>query len=98
MIIHQVLTSLENASDPVIKIFRQDDHFKVIIAGFKKGMALQDHQTNVKTMLVVIKGAVTYKEDERYVDLYQFDELEIPINVTHAVYAQEDSLCFLIRG
>ena len=98
MIIHQVLTSLENATDPVIKIFRQNEQSKVIIAGFKKGMSLKNHQTDIRTTLIVIKGAVTYKEDERNIDLCQFDELDIPINVTHAVYAMEDSLCFLIRG
>lgn len=98
MIIHEVLTLLENSTDPVMKMLQQSEHFKVIVLGFKKGMILKDHQTNMKTTLVVVKGAVSYKEKDRNVDLFQFDELDIPLHVTHAVHASEDSVCFLIRG
>jgi quercetin dioxygenase-like cupin family protein len=98
MIIHQVLTSMENATNPVVQVFRQNEHFKVITLGFKKGVVLKDHQTGVKTVLLVIEGAVTYKEAERTVQLYKYDEFEIPLHITHSVHATEDSICLLIRG
>ncbi|MET1056154.1 MAG: hypothetical protein ABWY16_12670 [Pedobacter sp.] len=89
---------MENATDPVVQVFRQNEHFKVITVGFKKGVVLKDHQTSIKTVLLVVKGVVTYREADRSVNLYQYDEYEIPLNVTHSVHATEDSICFLIRG
>jgi len=98
MTIHQTLTALENASAPVVKVIHQSEHAKVVVLGFKEGMLLADHKTSVKTTLVVIKGTVSYIQGGHKTDLYQYDELDIPIDVVHAVRAVEDSVCFLIRG
>jgi len=98
MTIHQTLTSLENATNPVAKVIHQSEHSKVIVLGFKEGMTLADHKTNVKTTLVVIKGTVCYLQDGEKTILHQFDQLAIPVNLIHAVQAIEDSVCFLIRS
>lgn len=98
MIIAEVLTALETATGPVVSIMQKSEHFKVIVLGFKKGMILKEHQTDVPARLVVITGAVTYKEADRTIGISTFDELDIPVNVMHSVEALEDSICFLIRG
>lgn len=98
MIIKQVLTALETAVSPVIKVLGQNEHFKAIVLGFKKDMILKEHQTNVPAKLVIIEGSVNYKEEGRNVILSKFEELDIPVNVTHSVEAIKDSICFLIRG
>lgn len=98
MTIEGVLTALETATAPVVRIIQKGEHFKVIVLGFKKGMILKEHQTDVPAKLVVIAGRVSYKEADRIVGVGRFDELDIPMNVLHSVEAMEDSICFLIRG
>lgn len=98
MILKEVLSQLEQASGPVAKVFQRGEQFKVIVLGFKKGMALKEHKTGLKAKLLTIEGSVRYKEAEKAVVLNKFDEQDIPINVFHSVEALEDSLCILIQG
>jgi len=98
MIIEQVLTALETAAGPVVKVLQQNTQFKVIVLGFKKGMVLKEHDTDVNTNLVVIEGKVEYRGADRHVVLHKFDEINIALKVLHSVVALEDSICFLIKG
>ncbi len=98
MIIQEILQQLENSTSPVVKILQRGEHFKVLVLGFKKGMVLKEHQTNMKTKLVIVDGSVVYRRADDAVNLNKFDEIDIPINVPHSVEAQEDSICFLIQG
>lgn len=98
MIIQDVLQQLENSTSPVVKILQRGEHFKVLVLGFKKGMVLKEHQTNLTTRLVVVNGSIVYQRANDSVNLSKFDEIDIPIKVPHSVEAQEDSICFLIQG
>ncbi|GAB2977544.1 hypothetical protein GCM10027049_10890 [Mucilaginibacter puniceus] len=98
MIIQKVLQQLENSTSPVIKVLQRGEHFKVLVLGFKKGMILKEHQTNITSKLVIVDGSVVYRKGNVALNLNKFDEIDIPINVPHSVEAQEDSICFLIQG
>nr|MBC7611689.1 hypothetical protein [Pseudopedobacter sp.] len=100
MVIKDVLKQLANqdTNQPSIKIFKKGKDYKVIVLGFKKGMILKEHSTPIPAKLVVIEGKVDYKEVDRALVLNKFDELDIPVDVIHAVEALEDSICFLIQG
>ena len=98
MIIQDVLKQLENSTTPVVKILQRGEHFKVLVLGFKKGMVLKEHQTNITSKLVIVEGSIVYRRANDSVNLSKFDEIDIPINVPHSVEAQEDSICFLIQG
>lgn len=98
MVIQEILQQLENSTSPVVKVLQRGEHFKVLVLGFKKGMILKEHQTNIKTKLVIVDGSVVYRRANNSVTLNKFDEIDIPINLLHAVEAREDSICFLIQG
>jgi len=39
-----------------------------------------------------------YKEGNKEIKLLQYDEVNIPLEITHSVEAIEDSLCLLTQG
>ncbi len=98
MIIKQVLARLGEAESPVVQVLQQQSAGKVLALGFKKGMALKQHQTVIPAKLVVISGSVVYKQDDRSVTLSKFSDLDIPVKVMHSVEALEESVCLLILG
>ncbi|MDF2438696.1 MAG: hypothetical protein K0Q95_3072 [Bacteroidota bacterium] len=98
MIIKEIISQMENATQPVVKVLHKGDSFKVLVIGFKNGTVLKDHKTNKQTKLSVLSGEVIYTEGQKRVILEQYDDLDIPIDVMHAVEATEDSLCLLTQG
>ena len=96
MIIHEVLSQLEKASAPVIKVLQAHAAGKTLVLGFKSGIVLKEHRTAVPARLLVINGAVIYKQDGVSVTLGKYADLEIPVDVLHSVEAQEDSICLLL--
>ena len=98
MTIKDIKEELKSSSHPVAKPLHHGTNFKVNIMGFKHGMILKEHTTLVRAKLTVLEGSVIYKEANRVVELKQYDEVYIPINVMHAVEAIEDSLCILTKG
>lgn len=98
MIIKEVKEELKTSDHPVAKSLHHGTGFKVLIMGFRKGMILKEHKAHIPSKLTVLEGAVIYTEENRIVKLMQYDEVEIPIEITHAVKAIEDSLCVLTQG
>ena len=98
MTIKVVKEELKTSNHPVAKSLHQGTGFKVLILGFNKGMVLKEHKAHIKSKLTVLEGAIIYKEENRVVDLEKYDEVEIPIEITHSVEAIEDSLCILTKG
>lgn len=98
MIVKEVKLGLKDATAPIIKVLQKSEYIKVIVLGFKKGMGLKKHQTNVATKLVVIEGIINYTEGGVSVIIDSFEDRDIPVNAPHAVEALEDSICFLIQG
>jgi hypothetical protein len=97
MIIQDIVTALENAAGPVVKVLVKGTAGKVVVLGLKKGMVLKEHQTGVNTRLVVIDGQINYFSRHGTVTMNKFDELDIPVNEPHSVAALADSICFLIQ-
>ncbi|MEO6219551.1 MAG: hypothetical protein ABIO81_03920 [Ginsengibacter sp.] len=98
MTIKEILKQLETSDHPVAKPLHKGDNFKVLAIGFKKGMKLKDHEAHTPSKLTVIEGKVIYKQSEKEIELQKFDEVEIPVNITHSVEALESSLCLLTQG
>ena len=98
MLIKDILLQLESATHPVAKIVHKNDHVKILVLGFKKGMILKEHMTLLPAKLFVIKGEIIYKQGEAATTLSIYDEMEIPVNVQHSVEAIADSLCLLTQG
>lgn len=98
MTIKEIKKELKASNHPVAKSLHHGTAFKVLIMGFNKGMILKEHKAHIRSKLTVLEGAVIYKEENRVVELRQYDEVEIPIEITHSVEAIEDSLCVLTQG
>lgn len=98
MTIKKIKEELKSSDHPVAKSLHHGAGYKVLLMGFKKGMILKDHKAHIESKLTVLEGAVIYTEESRVVELMQYDEVEIPIEVTHSVEASEDSLCILTQG
>lgn len=98
MTIKEIKEELKVASHPIAKSLHHGTGFKVLILGFNKGMILKEHKAHTKSKLTVLEGSVVYKEENRVVELMRYDEVEIPIEITHSVEAMEDSLCILSQG
>lgn len=96
--IASILTALETSSHPVARALHKGEHFKVLMMGFKKGMVLTDHKAHIPSKLTVLSGSVIYREANREVSLSQYEEVDIPVEVTHSVEGLEDSLCVLTQG
>jgi quercetin dioxygenase-like cupin family protein len=66
--------------------------------GFKKGMILTKHKAHIQSKLIVLEGSVIYKEENRVMELGQYEGVEIPFELIHSVEALVDSLCLLTQG
>lgn len=98
MVIKELKEELQVSDHPLAKSLHHGVGFKVLVIGFKKGMILKEHKAHMLSMLVVLEGAVIYKEENRIVKLLQYDEVDIPAEIIHSVESTEDSLCMLIQG
>lgn len=98
MLIKELKKELESSDNAVAKSLHHGMGYKVLMMGFKKGMVLKDHKAHIESKLTVLEGALIYIEENRVVKLMQYDEVEIPTEVTHSVEASEDSLCILTQG
>lgn len=98
MTIKEIKEDLKTSNRPVVKSLHHGTGFKILIIGFHSGMILKEHKAHIPSKLTVLEGAVVYKDDFRSLELRQYDEVEIPIEVMHAVEALEDSLCILTQG
>jgi quercetin dioxygenase-like cupin family protein len=98
MTIQEIKEELKTAQHPVARAIDHNDHFKVLIIGFNKGMQLKKHTAKVATKLTVLEGTVRYIEGVKTQQLNQYHEYEIPVDVLHEVEAVTDSLCLLTQG
>lgn len=77
---------------------RQGKDLKCLCIGFRKGMILPKHKSNVPTRLVVLIGEVEFYDPNGSTTLSLFDEYEIPVEEMHWVEAREESLILLIKN
>jgi len=93
-----IMDQLKDSSHPVAKSIHHQEHTNVLAIAFKKGMQLKDHKTARTSTLFVVRGTVLYIQGDVETSLHEFEDLQIPVNIIHAVTALEDSLCLLIQG
>lgn len=98
MTIQSIKDQLKSSDKPIAKSFHTGSHFKVLVFGFKKGMKLEDHTAHHPTKLLVLEGEVIYHQSKKDERLKQFDEIDIPAEMSHSVAALEDSLVLLTQG
>ena len=98
MTIKEIKEKLKTSKNPVAQALHQGSGFKTLVIDFNKGMVLKEHKAHIKSKLTVLEGFIVYKEENRTVELGQYDEVEIPIEIIHSVKALEDSLCILTQG
>ena len=98
MTIRSVLEELKSSSRPVVKTLHKTTLSKVLCIGLSKGMELKEHKAHQPTRLIVVEGCIEYKESGRIHIFSKFDEHQIPVEVTHAVDALEESVILLLQG
>ena len=98
MTIQDIKEQLHTATHPVARALHKNEHFKVLIIGFNEGMILKNHKAHLPTKLTVLEGSVIYKEADKVITLQQYEEIEIPLEITHSVEAVMGSLCLLTQG
>jgi len=98
MTIKEIKVQLKNSEKPVAKSFHKGDSFKVLLFGFNKGMKLEEHTAKHPTKLLVLEGDVIYHQGKEDTRLKQYDEVNIPANMTHSVGALKDSIILLTQG
>ena len=96
--VESIREQLESSDHPVAKSFHVGDRFKVLLFGFRKGMKLKDHTANHPTKLLVLEGDIMYHQGKKDYRLKQYDEREIPANVSHSMSALDDSMVLLTQG
>lgn len=98
MTIKDIKDQLKDAEKPVAKSFHVGEKFKVLLFGFKKGMKLEDHEARHPTKLLVLEGDLIYHMEKKDIRLKQYDEVDIPANVSHSLGALKESLVLLTQG
>ncbi|MEX2410778.1 MAG: hypothetical protein WD607_05280 [Candidatus Paceibacterota bacterium] len=98
MTIKEIKEQLKTSKHPVAHSFHKGEKFKVLIFGFTKGMKLEDHKAKHPTKLLVLEGDVIYHQGKQDTRLKQFEEVDIPVDVTHSVGALKDSIILLTQG
>lgn len=96
--IESVLLKLKSSDGPVTEMLHQNNGFKVIMLGLNVNVLLPDHHSKLPTKLTILKGSVVYRDTSGNTPLFQYDELDIPVNEIHSVRAIRPSLCLLTIG
>ena len=98
MTVQKILDQLEESDTPVAKALHIGESFKVLVFGFKKGMKLVDNKTHHPTKLLVMKGDIIYKQNNRDTRMKEFDEVDVPPKIPHSISALDDSLLLFTQG
>lgn len=96
--IASIKEQLKTSEKPVAKAFHIGEHFKVLLFGFNEGVKLEDHKAHHPTKLLVLEGEVIYHQEKKDYKLSAHEEIDIPPEVTHSVFALQDSLILLTQG
>lgn len=98
MILKEIVQELEHAKDPVYKMLRKGESSHILAIGFKKGMLLKKHKSDIPARIVVIKGRVVYNSEHEATPLGLYEEYEIPVGEFHWVEANQDSMILVLKG
>lgn len=96
--IQEILNELEQSDHPVAKKMSHQGQSRILAIGFRKGMTLKDHRARETATLLVLQGELVYREAGNDTIIRAFEEFPISPGVTHAVFANENSICLLMQG
>ncbi len=96
--IESVLSKMKTATGPVTKTLHKSASSRVVVLGLNSDVVFPDHVTKVPAKLIVLKGSVVYRDAAGNTPLFQYDELNVPLNKVHSVRAIRPSLCLLTMG
>ncbi|NJC26970.1 cupin domain-containing protein [Neolewinella antarctica] len=96
--ISSVMLRMKTARGLVTEIMHKTDHSKVIVIGLNADVMMRDHVSRVPAKLLVLSGSVMYRDADKSVPLFQYDELTIPIDVLHSLRGIRRGVCLLLMG
>ncbi len=97
MTLRKIKDQLSTADKPIIKVLQDNESCMVFLVAFANGMMLREKRLDNPTKLMVLSGKIKYFEVDKKVNLDQYDEFEIPADVTHYLRADSCSICLLTQ-
>jgi len=95
MNINKIISKIENADKPITTLLTKGSNSKLIAIGLAKGVLLKEHQAPGSTKLIVLKGKLDYRTEEKRRIFSQYDEFQIPLEEVHSVLGLENSVFLL---
>jgi quercetin dioxygenase-like cupin family protein len=94
-----ILENIQFATDkPTVAIIKKNEKIKYFAVALGKNAVLQKHKTNVPTTLLVQKGELDFRFEDRNYHLKTLDSFEIPVDEVHEVIGlQNENLFTLIQ-
>jgi len=77
-------------------ILKSEDYKVIQITGVS-GDVISSHKVDENSILIIKKGYVSYKENDREIELYEDEAHAIPKDITHEVLFKDDSHLLLVR-
>lgn len=93
--LNKILSDIPTCKNPIIRVIFRNSCTRIAAIGLKKGMKLTDHQLPVNTKIIILEGNIEIDSKIEIVELFKFNEYEIPQKVIHQVRAKEDSLILI---
>ncbi|WP_124640295.1 MULTISPECIES: cupin domain-containing protein [Amniculibacterium] len=92
-----IIENLQFHNDkPSVAIIKKNENIKYFAVGLGKNAVLQKHTTAFPATLVVAKGKIDFKFEDRNYILNTLDTFEIPVDEMHEVHGLEDENVFLV--
>lgn len=81
---------------PNVVIIKKNDAVKYFAVGLGKNAVLQKHKTAFPATLIVLKGEINFKFEDRNYHLKTLDTFDIPVEEIHEVQGLQDENLFTV--
>lgn len=85
-----------DSQKPNVAIIKKNDHIKYFAVALGKDAVLQKHTTAFPATLVVLKGEISFKFEDRNFHLISGDTFDIPVNEVHEVQGLTEENLFTV--
>ena len=82
---------------PSVVVIKKTEKSKIFSVGLSKNQILKKHTTSFSTMLLVLKGEITFHINGESFVLKELNTFEIPIDVEHEVVGNKEKNIFLLN-
>jgi quercetin dioxygenase-like cupin family protein len=86
-----------NKERPSVIIIKKTEKSKIFSVGLLKNQILKKHTASFSTLLLVLKGEITFRIHEKSFVLKEMDTFEIPVEVEHEVVGNQEENIFLLN-